>query len=253
MVEAARLRGKVIAVTGAGGGMGLATCKMLAARGAKVSMADVQEKTLYAARDEITSSGGEAFATIVDVSDENAVNAWISTTVEKYGRLDGAANLAGVLPKTFHTGTVQGQATEDWNFVLAVNLTGMMYCMRAQLQNMNDNGSVVNASSVAGLIGFANCAAYGASKFGVVGLTRCAAKEVGPTKGIRVNCIAPGIIDTPMYGAVKGHRGEDMPQVQQIKRDGRPDEVASLLCWLLCDESQYISGTVQQIDGGWVC
>ena len=185
------LQGKVIAVTGAGGGMGLKTCKMLAARGAKVSMADIQEDTMRAACEAIEKSGGQAMYTKVDIRNENAVDAWIAKTVETYGKLDGAANLAGVLPRTFHTGTVERQVTEDWNFVISVNLTGMMYCMRAQLQHMNDYGSVVNASSVAGLIGFTDCAAYGASKFGVVGLTKCAAKEVGPTRNIRVNCIAP--------------------------------------------------------------
>lgn len=187
------LHGKVIAVTGASGGMGLETCKMLASRGVKVSMADIQEMQLLAAAEEIIRSAGEdsVLATVVDVRNETAVNSWISATVQKFGRLDGAANLAGVLPKTFNTGTVEDQQTEDWNFVLAINLTGMMYCMRAQLQNMNEKGSIVNASSVAGLIGFANCASYGASKYGVIGLTKCAAKEVGPSRGIRVNCIAP--------------------------------------------------------------
>jgi NAD(P)-dependent dehydrogenase (short-subunit alcohol dehydrogenase family) len=185
------LVGKVIAVTGAGGGMGIETCKMLAARGAKVSMADIQTDTMYAARDEIIEAGGQAIATKVDIRNEAEVDDWIDLTVKKFERLDGAANLAGVLPKTFNTGTVEGQVTEDWNFVISINLTGMMYCMRTQLQHMSDYGSIVNASSVAGLIGFTNCAAYGASKFGVVGLTKCAAKEVGPTRNIRVNCIAP--------------------------------------------------------------
>lgn len=171
--------------------MGLETSKMLCARGAKVSMADIQETTLFSAAAEIEKAGGQVMATVVDVRSEKEVAEWIEKTVEKFGKLDGAANLAGVLPKTFHTGTVEDQETSDWDFVISVNLTGMMYCMRSQLRHMNDKGSVVNASSVAGLIGFANCAAYGASKFGVVGLTKCAAKEVGPTKGIRVNCIAP--------------------------------------------------------------
>jgi NAD(P)-dependent dehydrogenase (short-subunit alcohol dehydrogenase family) len=166
---------------------------MLASRGAKVSMADIQEKQLMAASKDLIKSVGEdnVFATVVDIRNESAVNSWISATVQKFGHLDGAANLAGVLPRTFNTGTVEDQQTEDWDYVLAINLTGMMYCMRAQLQNMNEKGSIVNASSVAGLIGFANCASYGASKYGVIGLTKCAAKEVGPTRGIRVNCIAP--------------------------------------------------------------
>jgi NAD(P)-dependent dehydrogenase (short-subunit alcohol dehydrogenase family) len=154
-------------------------------------MADIQEETLFKAAAEIEKSGGQVMATAVDVRNENDVAAWIKKTVAKFGRLDGAANLAGVLPKSFHTGTVEEQETSDWDFVISINLTGMMYCMRSELQHMNDKGSIVNASSVAGLIGFANCASYGAAKFGVVGLTKCAAKEVGPTKGIRVNCIAP--------------------------------------------------------------
>lgn len=185
------LQGKVIAITGAGGGMGLETAKILATRGAKVSMADVQEKTLFAAANEISKAGGEVLAQIVDVRDEKAVDDWIEATVQKFGKLDGAVNLAGVLPKTFYTHSTEQQVTKDWDFVLAINLTGVMYCMRAQLKHMKDEGSIVNASSVAGVQGFENNVAYGASKFGVVGLTKCAAAEVGPTRSIRVNCIAP--------------------------------------------------------------
>lgn len=185
------LQGKVVAVTGAGGGMGLETSRMLAARGAKVSMADVQEKILFAAANGIQQAGGTVMAQVVDVRDERAVDEWIEKTVEAFGKLDGAVNLAGVLPRTFGTHSTEQQPTEDWNFVIGVNLTGMMFCMRAQLKHMKDEGSIVNASSVAGVQGFVNNVAYGASKFGVVGITKCAATEVGPTRSIRVNCIAP--------------------------------------------------------------
>ncbi|KAF7559280.1 hypothetical protein G7046_g4887 [Stylonectria norvegica] len=248
------LKGKVVVVTGAGGGMGLETSKMLAARGARVSMADVQEKTLFEAAAAIDKAGGQVMAQVVDVTDRTAVDAWIAKTVSRFGKLDGAANLAGILPRGFNRDSVEDQEDDDWDRVIGVNLTGVMYCMRAELKNMNDRGSIVNASSIAGLQGIPLNAAYGASKFGVVGLTKCAAREAGPSKGIRVNCIAPGTIATPMYDQVMVARGgEPIEMIQQIKRDGRPDEIASLVCWLLCDESSYITGQVQNICGGYIC
>ncbi|PGH28272.1 hypothetical protein AJ80_00163 [Polytolypa hystricis UAMH7299] len=248
------LQGKVVVVTGASGGMGFETSKMLAARGAKVSMSDIQEKPLFDAAKKIEAAGGQVMAQVVDVRDRSSVEDWISKTVKKFGKINGAANLAGVLPRTYNTHTIEDQPDDEWDRVIAINLTGVMYCMRAELEHMTDGGSIVNASSIAGIVGTPTNIPYGASKFGVVGLTKCAALEVGPTRSIRVNCIAPGTIKTPMYDQVREARnGKPIDEIQAIKRDGRPDEIASLICWLLCDESSYITGQVQNICGGYVC
>ncbi|CAK7217987.1 hypothetical protein SBRCBS47491_003353 [Sporothrix bragantina] len=250
------LQGKVIVVTGAGGGMGIETSKMLAARGAKVSMADVTDKAMLATADEIKKAGGTVIVTVVDVTKRASVDAWIDKTVAEFGKIDGAANLAGVLPRNFNTDqeTAEDMDDDEWDRVISINLTGVMYSMRAELKNMNDGGSIVNASSIAGIMGTPKNMSYGASKFGVIGLTKCAAVDIGPTRNIRVNAIAPGTIRTPMYNDVIQKRdGMEIAMTQQIKRDGRPDEIASLVCWLLCDESSYITGQVHNICGGYIC
>ncbi|KAL1900292.1 hypothetical protein Sste5346_002603 [Sporothrix stenoceras] len=253
------LQGKAIAVTGAGGGMGVETCKMLAARGAKVSMADLAgpaEDTMHRVAEEITVAGGTVLVTAVDVTKQDQVDVWIKTTVTAFGQpLDGACNLAGILPRHFNTAkeTAEDMDDDEWDRVLAVNLTGTMYCMRAQLRNMADGGSIVNASSIAGLMGTPKNTSYGAAKFGVVGLTKCAALDAGRSRNIRVNALAPGTIRTAMYEeVVKGRGGLELEPTQFIQRDGRPDEVAALCCWLLCDESSYITGQVHNIDGGYI-
>ena len=182
--------GKVIAITGGASGIGLATSELLASRGATVSIADVQETLLQEVAARLEKGGGQVLATVVDVADSKQVNAWVQKTIDTFGKLDGAANLAGVIPKTINILRVEELQDEDWVFVMNVNLTGIMYCMRAQIPNMNVRGSIVNAASVAGLVGFPKNAAYTASKHGVIGLSRSTAKEVGD-RGIRVNCIAP--------------------------------------------------------------
>ena len=184
------IKGKVIALTGGASGIGLATSELLAAQGAFLSMADMNGEALEAAAARIESNGGKVMATTVDVRDDTQVDAWIQKTVDKFGKLDGAVNLAGVIPKSINVERVEDLNNEDWKFVLDVNLTGVMYCMRAQLQNLNVRGSIVNAASICGVIGFPKNAAYTASKHAVIGLSRAASKEVGDRE-IRINCIAP--------------------------------------------------------------
>lgn len=185
------IKGKVIALTGAASGIGYETALLLARQGAYLSLADISEAALTEKAAEIEKvSTGKVLSTVVDVRKDESVNAWITKTVETFGKLDGAVNLAGVIPKVINTERVEDLNNEDWHFVLDVNLHGVMYCMRAQLQNMNNKGSVVNAASICGVIGFPKNAAYTASKHAVIGLSRTAAKEVGDRE-IRVNCIAP--------------------------------------------------------------
>jgi NAD(P)-dependent dehydrogenase (short-subunit alcohol dehydrogenase family) len=247
------LKGKVIVLTGAASGIGLETALLFAKQGAYLSIADVNADALAEKAAEIEKvSTGKVLSTTVDVRKDDQVNAWIAKTVETFGKLDGAVNMAGVIPKVINKERVEDLNNEDWHFVMDVNLHGIMHCMRAQLQNMNDKGSLVNAASICGLIGFPKNAAYTASKHAVIGLSRTAAKEVGDRE-IRVNCIAPGLIDGPMQQKSVAARGGEMVWKQQIQRRGTPLEVGCLIAWLLSDDTQYITGTVQVIDGGWLC
>ncbi|KAK3719077.1 hypothetical protein LTR37_004641 [Vermiconidia calcicola] len=249
------VKDKVIAITGGSGGIGFATAQLLVSQGAKVSIADVSETALEEADSKLKQAQypGEFMTTAVDVRKPQEVNEWIRSTVDKFGRLDGAANMAAVIPKNINIDRVEDMPDEDWQFVIDVNLSGVMHCMRAELRQMNEKGSIINASSVAGIAGFAKNSAYVATKHAVIGLSRSAAKEVGD-RGIRVNCICPGVIDTPMSRKSNETRGgADLECKWQIKRKGQPEEVAQLIAWLLCDGSSFITGTVQVIDGGYIC
>jgi NAD(P)-dependent dehydrogenase (short-subunit alcohol dehydrogenase family) len=187
------LQGKVFAISGGASGIGLATAEILHRRGASVAIGDIDPEALQAASNSnaiLQTDPARVVCTSLDVSKRPSVEDWISGIVEKFGKLDGAANCAGVIGK--HHGTRKLEDLEDgqWDLIIGVNLTGMMYCMRAQLKAIKGPGSVVCVSSVQGTIGFAKHAAYAASKHGILGLVKSAAKEVGE-RGVRVNAVNP--------------------------------------------------------------
>lgn len=184
------LQDKIIVITGAASGIGLESSRLLASKGAKLSLADVQEKPLKELEAELKQSGARVISFVVDVSKRDQVESWISATVAKFGKLDGAANLAGVIGRQNNVAGIEDIDDEDWNFIFGVNTYGLMNCMRAQIPHFNNGGAIVNAASILGLKGSKKSAAYVASKHAVVGLTRSAAKELGD-RNIRVNCFCP--------------------------------------------------------------
>ncbi|KEF51129.1 uncharacterized protein A1O9_12852 [Exophiala aquamarina CBS 119918] len=254
MASAEAIKGKVLAITGAASGIGFATAQYLAGKGAILSLADVQEHALLDAAESLRKTYRvQVLEKVVDITKPEDVDNWITATISAFGRLDGAANIAAIFIESTADGGIAKMTDEVWHKVLGVNLTGLMHCLRAQLRAISDEGSIVNTSSVAGLLGSAQFPAYSASKFGVIGLSKCAAREAGD-RNVRVNAIVPGQIITPM--AEKNATLITKPgfsQPRAITRPGRPEEVAALIAFLLGDESRFITGSTYQIDGGRIC
>ncbi|KAK8116404.1 uncharacterized protein PG998_004685 [Apiospora kogelbergensis] len=248
------LQGKVICITGAAQGIGKATAQYLAARGATLSLADLTfEKGSAVVSGEVGSDGLPGLQSMqmnVDVCDPETVKAWIEATVEKFGRLDGCVNNAGVLPRRF--ASITEVELDDWNQVINVNLTGCFTCLKYELQHIVDEGSIVNISSTAGLRGAPNMPAYVASKHGVVGLTKAAAHE-GSARKIRVNAICPAPIRTAMNDrlAEEGFypEGQVLPNLL-ISRTGEPEEVAASIAFFLSDETKFHTAVIHPVDGG---
>lgn len=181
-------KGKVFAVTGGASGIGLETVRLLISRGASVSVADIQDAAL---KDLENSFHRDTIYTQrVDVRNRNEVGDWVKNTIGRFGRLDGAANLAGVVPASHNVAHLVDQSDDEWDFVFDTNVKGVMNCLRAQIPHLTRGGSIITAGSGLSLQGRDAAAAYAASKHAVVGLTSSVAKELGP-KGIRVNCVAP--------------------------------------------------------------
>lgn len=244
---------QVALVTGAGSGMGFATAQAFAEAGAAVALADVDKDALHAAVDQLTTVGHQALAIPCDVTDEDQVAAMIDTTIATFGRLDAAFNNAGIQVPP-HDAADEPAAVYDR--VNAVNARGIWACMKHELRVMRGQGSgtIVNCSSLGGLVGIPGRAAYHASKHAVLGLTSSAALEYAP-RGIRINAICPGTIDTPMVADMIANGELDMAEAlanQPIGRLGRAEEIAAAVLWLSSPAASFVIGVALPVDGGYV-
>jgi NAD(P)-dependent dehydrogenase (short-subunit alcohol dehydrogenase family) len=245
---------KVALVTGAASGLGLATARAFAESGASVVLADWNEKDAQSAAQELSNKGHKTLAVRCDVSDDAQVEAMVKKTVSTFGRLDAAYNNAGVQNVLAETADT---TREDYDRVMGVNLRGVWSCMKFELQQMRKqgSGSVVNCSSLGGVVGGAERGIYHAAKHGVIGFTKSAALEYA-AHGIRINAVCPGLIWTPMadqmVAAGQGEALKTMEKSIPMARVGRPEEIADAVLWLCSDAASYVTGQSISVDGGLV-
>ncbi len=245
-----------IIVTGAAGAIGFATCEILAAEGARLLMVDINDGRLAERAGLLRSQGAQVQSCVADCGDEGDVQRYARAAVDAFGRIDGFFNNAGVEGKLAPTHEYD---IAEFDRLTRVNLRGVFLGLRFVLPDMvkRGSGAVVNMASIGSERGLAGACAYNATKHAVVGLTRTAASEVAQ-KGVRVNCVMPGVIETPLLvevieqlfdGDVK--KGLDkLGQVATLNRCGKPDEVGRVVSFLLSDEASYVNGAKWEIDGG---
>jgi NAD(P)-dependent dehydrogenase (short-subunit alcohol dehydrogenase family) len=245
--------GCVALVTGAAKGMGLSTAKAFAEAGAATVMADVDMASLQTEVDKINNSGGKALAVKCNVANEEEVSSMIDLTVATFGKLDMAYNNAGINTLEIK---VADLSRADYDRIVSINQNGIWLCMQYEIRQMLKQGSgvIVNCSSLAGHVGASGRAAYSATKYAVIGMTKSAALEYA-TKGIRVNAISPGMFETPMADFItKGNREvlKEMTKAAPIGRLGQPEEIADAVLWLCSDGSSYVTGETVAVDGGYL-
>lgn len=252
-----RLEGKVAVITGAASGQGHTAAHLFAGEGAKMVVSDVNGEGAEETANSIRASGGEAVAVATDVARESDVKAMIRIATDEFGRLDVLFNNAGVgysASERMTMASVVDTPEEDWDAILAINLKGVaMGCKHAiPVMEQQGGGAIVNNASINALVGLSGADAYTAAKGGVVALTRVLAVDWGP-KNIRVNCICPGGVDTPMIApAIADEQvATFMRESTPLGRLARPEETARVALFLASDEASYLNGAVIPVDGGW--
>ncbi|MGB5499505.1 MAG: SDR family NAD(P)-dependent oxidoreductase [Maribacter sp.] len=246
------LENKIVIITGAGRGIGAATASMFAEHGATVIVSDLYMDSAQGVVDGIKKAGGNALAIQANVTKFEEVEALVATTVNEYGRLDVMVNNAGIGGK--NQKKTADHTHEDWHNVIAVNQTGVFYCMQVALQQMVKQayGNIVNVASLAGLKPSGYNLSYSASKYAVVGMTKSAALEYG-RKNIRINAVCPGYTNSALLDRLLGSRpdmGDTLRRLIPMDRFGEADEIAEAIAWLASDNSKYITGQTITLDGG---
>ncbi|WP_326614396.1 SDR family oxidoreductase [Streptomyces anulatus] len=245
----AEFAGRTALITGGASGIGLALARRLAAGGAAVVVADYDEESARKAAAELESTGARAAAVAMDVTDPASVEAGVRFAVDTFGALHLAVNNAGIAGPSSPTGEYP---VEDWNRVVATNLSGVFHSMRHELPAIvaAGGGAIVNMSSILGTNGFAGSPAYVAAKHGVVGLTKTAALEYAG-QNVRINAVGPGFIDTPLLRNTDPVAREHLVSLHPAGRLGTAEEVAELAAFLLSDKASFIHGSYHLVDGGY--
>jgi 3-oxoacyl-[acyl-carrier protein] reductase len=247
MSDAKRLEGKVALVTGGARGIGKAICARFAKEGAKLAIVDILMDAASATAEEFLKAGTEAIPIAANVVKFEDAERAVRETVEKFGKLDILVNNAGITRDTL----IMRMKEEDWDAVINVNLKGTFNFIKAATRPMmkERSGKIVNVASVVGVMGNPGQANYSASKAGVIGLTKTAAKELA-TRNITVNAVAPGYIMTDMTKNLSQQATEAFMRVTPMQRAGTPEDVANVICFLSSSDSDYVTGQVINIDGG---